>query len=205
MEDKAYRTQTGFICIFFVLILCAEVIFGFMRYSTDGKSKYLIDENQKVSISMSEAVQATASIYSEITTRSIPAILESTYMVRCVDYTDLATSTLKPVSTAFPKLKEPASTVYVTFQSISIEHSQVKRSNTSGSIQGEKYKSLLTSIDDSTEGLEISMDTNKLINWSGKVCFMIQGSKSVKKNRKLKAFEKRLEKINRRLKKIRSE
>jgi hypothetical protein len=177
METKTLRNQTGVICIFFMILLCAEVVFSFMRFGTEARDKWYIDENQKVAVAMYDAIQHAATTYSEITTKLIPSVLERTYMVRCKNYKDLATVASHKITPEFPVLKEPPSSAFVTFASIAVTHAPVQVTKKDGSVKGETVQFLMKAIDDQADGLMIQLQTQKITTWEGNVCYMMNGSK----------------------------
>jgi hypothetical protein len=195
MEIKTNRNQTGVICIFFMILLCSEVVFSFMRYGVEARDKWYIDQNEKVAVSMYDAIQQAATTYSEVTTKLIPSVLERTYMVRCKNYKDLATVASHKITPEFPVLKEPPSSAFVTFATIAVTHSKAKASKADGSVKGEKVAFLMKAIDDQSEGLMIQLQSEKITSWEGDVCYLMSGSKKTtpapaptpkpKKNRRL--------------------
>ena len=160
-----------------MVVLCAEVVFSFMRFSSEAKSKWLIDENSKVALNMYEAIQKAATTYSEVTTKLIPSVLDRTWMVRCKGYTDLATATSHPITSEFPPLKEPPSTAFVSFASVSIDHQKVAQSKADGTVKGETVQFLMKALDDQSEGLQIQLQSKKLNSWTGNVCYLMLGTK----------------------------
>jgi hypothetical protein len=195
METKTLRNQTGVICIFFMILLCAEVVFSFMRFGVESRDKWYIDQNQKVAISMYDAIQQAATTYSEVTTKLIPSVLERTFMVRCKNYKDLAKAKSHTITQEFPPLKEPPSSAFVSFATIAVTHSAAQPSKADGTVKGEKVQFLMKAIDDQSEGLMIQLQTQKIVTWEGDVCYMMSGSKKTtpapaptpkpKKNRRL--------------------
>jgi hypothetical protein len=195
METKTLRNQSGIICIFFMILLCAEVVFSFMRYSNESRDKWYIDQNEKVALAMYDAIQQAATTYSEVTTKLIPSVLERTYMVRCKNYKDLATVKSHKITPNFPALKEPPSSAFVSFATIAVTHGKAQATKADGSVKGEKVEFLMKAIDDQSEGLMIQLESQKITKWEGDVCYMMAGSKKMtpapaptpepKKNRRL--------------------
>jgi len=149
---------------------------SFMRFSTDAKTNYLIIENEKIANKMYSSLQGIARIYQKVTQVNIPAIDNKRWIVKCQDYTDLATVKTQSIQESFPDLNEPPASVFVTVQDAKIVVGDFTKASPDFTTSGTVVSALLAVNDDQTKGLQLNISAGALQQWTAKVCYSLIGT-----------------------------